>query len=156
MQRNYDKQRIPVVQAIPRAPYSWESRAILLGSRQESGRIRMPFNRPIVICGCHVSVSDVLPPGQGDVSETPEDVDILLELDRGERFTSMNTDTGVTPGEFCTLAALDQVRAGRYLDLVLDYAAPVLQITYRHQRDVSQWSFADALVKVTWFAQYLE
>ena len=148
--------QIPIVQAIPQAPYTWESKAVLPGNRQETGRIRMAFNRPIIIVGCHVSLTQLAAAAPGQVPDTIEDVEILLEMDRGDRFTSSNSDTGNASGEFVTLASLDQVKGGRYLNLVLDIAAPVLQITYRHQRDVNVFSIPDALVKCAFFAQYLE
>ena len=147
--------RIPVAQAIPRAPYTWESRAVLPGNRQESGKIRMAFSRPIVIVGCHASIVQLGTADPDLVEEDTESLDVLLELDRGDRFTSANMDTGNVSGEFVTLAALDQVKGGRYLDLVLPYAAPVLQITYRHGRDITIAPARDCLVKLAFYTQYV-
>lgn len=153
--RTYTPDMIPVTQALPRAPYSWESRAILLGNRQETGKIRMAFSRPVLIVAAHVSIS-TWASGERTDAETLDDIDIQIEIDRGERFTQFNDESPNQGGSFVTLASIDQVRAGRYLDMQLDTAAPVLQITYRHQRPVEDWDFADHLIKTTFFAQYLK
>jgi hypothetical protein len=150
------QEMIPVVQAIPRAPYTWESRAVLRGNQQQSGVIRLPFTRPTVIVGCHVSVTPITISAPAKLIETPDDIDVLVEMDRGDRFTSLDMDGNNSVGQFVTLTSLDQVRGGRYLEWIFDISAPVLQITYRHQRDVGSLAFEDVLCKLSFYANYLD
>jgi len=118
----------------PVAPFSWELRARLLGTEEETPRITMEFPGPSIVVGIYPSV--VRASAGALVVPTTDNILALVDLDNQERFTGGpsqgQTAAASRSSSYVTLESLST----RYRDLYWNLASPrpVLGITFRWKR----------------------
>jgi hypothetical protein len=121
----------------PVAPDTWELRAALLATDQETGRVEITMPGRCVVSGAYCSVID--DSSNGLLTPGLEDILALVDLDNQRRFTSGpsqgQTSASGRGSQYVTLAALDSRVRDLYWDL--QSPRPVIGMTFRWKRFVS-------------------
>jgi len=139
----------------PIAPFSWELRAELPRTSEETGDIPMRFSRPVEILGLQAVVIPVRPlAGGGLIIPTIDDIDVSLVSDNEDMWTKRLTDSG-SAGALVPLSGLT-VDTPRLLRIVPKGDAPDFTWKFAWAQFVSGTPiYEDALIRCTIFARYI-
>ena len=104
----------------PVAPDTWECRALLSRTEEETDRIPIQFPKPMLVVGVKATVIRGSYVGNLAIP-TIEDILVLVDLDEQRRFTARAQSSAAGEGaQFANLSALDT----RYRDLYINANAP--------------------------------
>lgn len=120
----------------PAGPDTWELRAILPRTDEETARIPIDFPGPSLVVGAYCSVIQDSSAGGALLVPTLDDILCLVDLDQQRRFTSgpsqVQSSAASRSSQYVTLAALDS----RIRDLYWDCSSPkpTIGVTFRWKR----------------------
>jgi hypothetical protein len=120
----------------PVAPDTWELRAFLSRTEEETDRIPLQFPKPMFVVGAKATVIRGSYVGGALVVPTIEDILCLIDLDEQRRFTARAQSTAAGENsQFVNLSAIDT----RYRDLyiIANAPQPVFGVTF------AWWHFED-------------
>lgn len=141
---------VPRMKAV--APDTWELRAFLGRTQEETARIPLTFPKPALVVGCKATVVRASAAG-GLLIPTTEDILVLLDLDNQRRFTSEGQSTAAnSTSQFVNLSALDT----DHRDLMIEASAakPVFGATFAWWRFLTGTPYyEDALIAISFFVQ---
>jgi hypothetical protein len=147
--------------ASPVAPYTWQvGPIVLLATQPDTGFIPVRFSRPIEILGMHAVVIPVLPLVGGFTTPslptpTPNDIDVLMQLDQVERYTSNVTDNTIGPG-YVPLQALTVTAGARLLRVIPNADAPDIQFKFAWRQFIQGTPlYQGAIISLSLYARYL-
>jgi len=142
----------------PIAPLSWETRAILPGTVQQTTRQPLIFPRPVEIVGLFPAVIPVsIAPGLR--TATPLDIDISIDVNSVDYLTAgqgVSTSAGGTAGNFVTLASVG-VQVPRLHMTKLTAPKPDMGMTFHWKLPAAVGAaiYNDSFISVAVYARYL-
>lgn len=121
---------------------SWEAQTELLATQQETRRIPITFNRPVIIIAAYPSVVvSSNPAGLNITNPGLDDINVYFDISGNERFTSRfddNSPPGQEAGQFVTLGGFRDTTGGaRILDIEPTDAAPTIGVMYSWKVPIS-------------------
>jgi hypothetical protein len=136
----------------PVAPDTWELRAFLSRTEEETDRIPLQFPRAMLVVGAKATVIRGSYAGNLAVP-TIEDILVLVDLDEQRRFTARAQSTAAGENsQFVNLSAIDT----RYRDLYINANAPqpVFGVTFAWWHfEAGTPRFEDAEIALSLFVQ---
>jgi len=140
----------------PVAPYTWEVQANLLRTVQDTGRIPLRWNRPVMIVGMYASVVQNSAAGQLLIPTT-DDITVELQANQEDRFTNRLETTAATGlvSSYVTLEALS-VQVPRLTEIRLENASPQVDVSFRWKTNPpANPTHEDAYCSLAFYCVYL-
>jgi hypothetical protein len=157
-----DVSKMPLVAHVcPATSRTWEASAILRGARQTTGRVPIPFTRPVVVVAIYPSISVVSQPNPALPVPVLDDIRVFMDISSNERLTS-RFDPTTTPnteaGQFVTLGSFRDTTGGaRVFMKELREPSPVIGVNFEWKRDVTGGPyFADVEVALALHCQFID
>lgn len=154
--RTYTPGQLVAANHSPVAPYTWEVQANLVRTVQDTGRIPLRWNRPVMIVGMYASVVQNSQIG-GLLIPTTDDITCEISANQEDRFTNRLEDTAATGlvTSFVTLEALS-VQVPRLQEIRLENAAPQIDVAFRWKtNNPAAVTYEDAYCSLAFFCVYI-
>jgi hypothetical protein len=155
--RTYKPDQLVAALHAPVTPYTWEVQAALARTVQDTGRIPLRWNRPVLIVGMYASVLQNSTVGGGLLIPSTDAITVEISANQEDRFTNRLEDTAATGlvTSFVTLEALS-VQTPRLTEIRLENAAPQVDVAFRWKtNNPASPTYEDAYCSLAFYCVYL-
>lgn len=154
--KSYEPAQLRAALHAPVTPYTWEVQSNLARTVQDTGRIPLRWNRPVMIVGMYASVLQNSAVG-GLLIPSTDAITVELSANQEDRFTNRLEDTAATGlvSSFVTLEALS-VQVPRLTEIRLENAAPQVDVAFRWKtNNPASPTYEDAYCSLAFYCLYL-
>jgi len=154
--RTYKPGQLVAALHAPVTPYTWEVQANLARDTQDTGRIPLRWNRPVLVVGMYASVERNSSVGNLLIPTT-DSITCELSANQEDRFTNRLEDTSATGlvSSFVTLEALS-VQVPRLTEIRLENASPQIDVAFRWKtNDPTDPTYEDAYCSLAFYCVYI-